>query len=202
MNNNSNNLKQLIMNKLFTTIAIALITLTSCTKESNGVDDITTSTETINRFANGVESLSVVQSNNTSSRNALQTTVVTINGQEQTLELNRDNFYDDAQDNLVHLSQEYTIDLVAETIITTTLDDSTGNIIETEQDVTNTFRVYFNILIDTNTNAIYSGTESNIIVTNLNQDYSFTVGLNADDFNISLPSVSYNDGSTVLSLAL
>ena len=185
------------MNKLFTTIAIALITLTSCTKDemSNDLD----SPRTINHFANGVESLSVVQSNSTSSRNALQTVVVTNNGQEQELQFERDNFYDDAQDNLVHLTQEYTIDLDVETIITTTLNDA-GEEVENEETIPNTFLVQFNVLIDVNTNEVVN--DANIRVINLNQDYEFIVDLNANDFNISLPNVSYNGGSTVLSLVL
>ena len=194
------------MNKLvkLTGLTLGLVLgLTSCTKE-DGIEgsSLTTTVETVDLFANGINQLNVTQSNNTSSRNALQTVVVTINGQEQTLELDRDNYYDDNTDNLVHLSQEYRIDLVAEQTITTTLDDSTGNIIETVEDVENTFIVYFNILIDTNTNEIYTDTTSDIRVRNLHQDYIFTIELQSNNFTINLPSVSYSDSVTNLNLNL
>ena len=194
------------MNKLvkLTGLTLGLVLgLTSCTKEDSlEGSSLTTTVETVDLFANGINQLNVTQSNNTSSRNALQTVVVTINGQEQTLELDRDNYYDDNTDNLVHLSQEYRIDLVAEQTITTTLDDSTGNIIETVEDVENTFIVYFNILIDTNTNEIYTDTTSDIRVRNLHQDYIFTIELQSNNFTINLPSVSYSDSVTNLNLNL
>ena len=189
------------MRNLFLLLSITLVSLTSCTKESESVSAIQRTTTTINHFEQ-INSFDLTQRQPSASSRALPTVVVTINGQEQTLDLSQDFFYDDGADNLVHLSQSYTIELVAETVITTSLDESTGEVIETESDVTNTFEVYFNVLVDTDTNALSTLGESSIIVTNLNQDYSFTIGVDNASTTIAMPVVSYNDGSTTFSIEL
>ena len=192
------------MNKLvkLTGLTLGLVLgLTSCTKEEGIESSLSSSTTVVNHFEE-INNFDLTQRQPSASSRALPTVTVTINGQENVLDLSQDFFYDDGADNLIHLSQSYTIDLVAETVITTTVDESTGNIVETESDVTNTFEVYFNVLVDTDTNALSTLGESSIIVTNLNQDYSFTIGVDNASTTVALPVVSYNDGSTTFNIEL
>ena len=192
------------MNKLvkLTGLTLGLVLgLTSCTKEEGIESSLSSSTTVVNHFEE-INNFDLTQRQPSASSRALPTVTVTINGQENELDLSQDFFYDDGADNLIHLSQSYTIDLVAETVITTTVDESTGNIVETESDVTNTFEVYFNGLVDTDTNALSTLGESSIIVTNLNQDYSFTIGVENASTTVALPMISYNDGSTTFNIEL
>ena len=194
------------MNKLFTTIAIALITLTSCTKDANGVDEITSTTSTV---VEAISTLNITErAPSASSRSNEVIITVNVNGANYVaIDETPDAFADnDDNDSIYNIARVFAShDVVVGQTVNSSLNDATGEIIETTVDLVGTMQIQLQGAVDGNTNEFVLSTptlEVRQYDNNANLINTTSFVLQAQFVNATDTSVSYNDSSTGLSFTL
>ena len=194
------------MNKLFTTIAIALITLTSCTKDANGVDEITSTTSTV---VEAISTLNITErAPSASSRSNEVIITVNVNGANYVaIDETPDAFADnDDNDSIYNIARVFAShDVVVGQTVNSSLNDATGEIIETTVDLVGTMQIQLQGAVDGSTNEFVLSTptlEVRQYDNNANLINTTSFVLQAQFVNATDTSVSYNDSSTGLSFTL
>ena len=188
-----------IMNKVTITIASLLIGLTSCTKDANGVDEITSTTSTV---VEAINTLNITESGpSLSSRSNEVIITVDVNGStyvaiDETPEAFAD---DDDSDSIYNIARFFAShDVVVGQTVNSSLNDATGEIIETTVDLVGTMQIQLQGAVDGNTNEFVLSTptlEVRQYDNNANLINTTSFVLQAQFVNATDNSVSYNDNN-------
>ena len=168
------------MKNVFMFILFVLVALLSSCEKPQLVDDMGNE---ISR-SEAIRTLDAEFSNaSATSRAANDVMTITINGESNRFELERDHYYDDGADEFVHFSQTYDRRMVIG-------QDVDGN------DIEERVIVYFDILVNTDSGSFEGG---EVVV----ESHNTTFNLNSNSFtSISDGYVSYDDGSLSFRLDL
>ena len=187
------------MNKLFTTIAIALITLTSCTKDANGVDEITSTTSTV---VEAISTLNITERGpSASSRSNEVIITVNVNGASYVAQDETPAEFADSDDNdsIYSIARVFAShDVVVGQTINTTLNDATGEIIENTADLLGTMQIQLDGFVDANTNEFVLNTPTLTVRqydSSANVINTTSFELQAQFVNATDTSVSYNNNA-------
>ena len=164
------------MKKTF--FVLVSIILISCSKNSSNSD-----------FELNTFNSSIRQSSSTGKSNSITEIITTINGTSHTLNLEEDFFYDENEDEYVHLLQQYRVEFEVE--------ESFVSVI-----------VFFDIMTNRDTNTIVDGIPDGLggVLPTAN---TMTININGEDTVVSVvdatvnyPEVSYDDGKYSFNISL
>ena len=164
------------MKKTF--FALVSIILISCSKNASNSD-----------FELNTFNSSIRQSSSTGKSNSITEIITTINGTSHTLNLEEDFFYDENEDEYVHLLQQYRVEFEVE--------ESFVSVI-----------VFFDIMTNRDTNTIVDGIPDGLggVLPTAN---TMTININGEDTVVSVvdatvnyPEVSYDDGKYSFNISL
>lgn len=164
------------MKKTF--FVLVSIMLISCSKNSSNSD-----------FELNTFNSSIRQSSSTGKSNSITEIITTINGTSHTLNLEEDFFYDENEDEYVHLIQQYRVEFEVE--------ESFVSVI-----------VFFDIMTNRDTSTIVDGIPDGLggVLPTAN---TMTININGEDTVVSVvdatvnyPEVSYDDGKYSFNISL
>ena len=164
------------MKKTF--FVLVSIILISCSKNSSNSD-----------FELNTFNSSIRQSSSTGKSNSITEIITTINGTSHTLNLEEDFFYDENEDEYVHLLQQYRVEFEVEESLVSVI-------------------VFFDIMTNRDTNTIVDGIPDGLggVLPTAN---TMTININGEDTVVSVvdatlnyPEVSYDDGKYSFNISL